>query len=358
MNPAALIPAPDPLQVPWGWFQFLLLLTFFLHMIAMNIMIGCGVICFVKQLVNPAKNHLLCRDISGKITYAVAFTVNLGVAPFLFLQVLYGQFVYTSSIIMGACWLSVIFFLTAAYALAYLHKFRFDAWQLGPRRWLLGTSLACLLLIGFFFTNNMTLMLTPATWPQYFRHPGGFFLNLAEPTLVARYLHSMTAAVATGGLFLALLAHFKKQLPDDERRARIKNGLQWFTYATMVQIAIGIVFFLSLPKPVLRIFLGGNWLATLLFSGSLIGSFYSIKFGVRERLWPATAALAVTILLMVLVRDLARHAYLAPYFHLADLPVALQYSPLATFLLILVIGLGIVAYMLRLGWLSTKEVQS
>lgn len=358
MNPATLIPAPDSLQVPWGWFQILLLLTFFLHIVVMNIMIGCGIISFVKLLASPEKNHAFCREVSEKLTYAIAFTVNFGVAPLLFLQVLYGQFIYTSSILMGACWLSVIFLLIAAYSLAYLHKFQFDAWGAKQRRWFLGTSLACMLLIGFFFTNNMTLMLTPATWPQYFRHPGGLFLNLGEPTLTPRYLHFMVAAVATGGLFFALLAHFQKSLPEAERAARIKNGLTWFTYATMVQIAIGIVFFLSLPRPVMRIFAGGNWLATLLLLGALAGSFYSIKFGVRERLWPATAALIVTILLMLLVRDLVRHAYLAPYFHPADLPVTPQYSPMLVFFLILVIGLASVFSMLRLAWQSAKEVQS
>lgn len=357
MDPATLVPTPDPLQVPWGWFQFLLLLTFSLHLVAMNIMIGCGIISFIKQLANPTGNHALCQEISGKLTYAVALTVNFGVAPLLFLQVLYGHFIYTSSIIMGACWLSIIFFLIAAYSLAYFHKFRFDTWAIGPRRWLLGLSLICLLLIGFFFTNNLTLMQNPAAWPAYFRHPGGFFLNLAEPTLMARYLHFLLASVATGGLALALLAHFQERLPAEERQARIKNGLAWFTYATMVEIAIGIVFLLSLPKPVLHQFIGGNWPATLLFAGALTGSFYCIKFGAQERLWPATTAMAVTILLMILVRDLARHAYLAPYSHPADLPVAPQYSPMLSFFLILIIGLVIIAYMLRLAWLSRKGVQ-
>lgn len=357
MDPANLIPAPDPLQVPWGWFQFLLLLTFFLHIVVMNIMIGCGVISLVKQLVNPEKNLPLCRELGTRITYAVAFTVNFGVAPLLFLQVLYGHFIYTSSILMGAYWLSVVFLLIAAYGLAYLHKFQFDHWSVTSRRWLLGGSLATMLLIGFFFTNNLTLMQTPATWPQYFRHPGGFFLNLGEPTLMARYLHFVVASVATGGLFLAISAHFQKSLPATERAGRIKNGLTWFTYATMVEIAIGIVFLFSLPKTVLHLFVGGNWLATLLFAGSLGGSFFCIKFGAQERLWPATAAMTLTILLMILVRDLARHAYLAPWFHPADLPVAPQYSPMLLFFLVLVAGLGIIASMLRLAWRSTKEVQ-
>ncbi len=357
MNPAALIPLPDPLQVPWGWFQFLLLLTFFLHLVVMNIMIGCAFIALVKELLAPAGRSDLCREVSRQLTYAIAFTVNFGVAPFLFLQVLYGQFIYTSSIIMGAYWLAVVFCLIAAYSLAYLYRFQFDAWE-GGRRWFLGLSLAIMLLIGFFFTNNMTLMQSPERWAAYFNHLGGFFLNFGEPTLLIRYLHFMVAAVAGGGLFLAGLAHFQNRLPDEDRRARIKNGLLWFTYATVVEVAVGILFLFSLPRPVREIFIGGDWLATLLFLGSLVGAFYCLLYGIRQKLWPAVGALLLTILLMVLVRDLARQAYLAPYFHPSQLPLAPQYSPMLLFFLILIVGLGIIAVMLRLAWQSTKEEQA
>ena len=53
MDPARLIPAPDPLPVPWGWFQVLLLLTFVLHLLFMNTMLGTGIIALVSHLKNP-----------------------------------------------------------------------------------------------------------------------------------------------------------------------------------------------------------------------------------------------------------------------------------------------------------------
>ncbi len=34
------IPTADSIPVAWGWFQFLLLLTFPLHLLAMNAMVG------------------------------------------------------------------------------------------------------------------------------------------------------------------------------------------------------------------------------------------------------------------------------------------------------------------------------
>ena len=52
MNPAALIPTPDVLPVPWGWFQVLLLLTLFLHILLMNVMLGTAVIALVNLAIS------------------------------------------------------------------------------------------------------------------------------------------------------------------------------------------------------------------------------------------------------------------------------------------------------------------
>ncbi|MBU4230715.1 MAG: hypothetical protein KKG88_10490, partial [Proteobacteria bacterium] len=182
-------------------------------------------------------------------------------------------------------------------------------------------------------------------------------LNLADPTLLARYLHFVVASVAMGGLFLAILALFqqKKGVPGAEKRLR--GGMQWFTYATMVEIGTGIPFLFSLPKNVHQLFVGGAPLHTALFTASLVTAFFALYYGAKERVWPATAAMGTTILLMVLVRDLARQAYLAPYFHPADLQVVPQWSPLVLFLAILVIGVAVVVYMLKLAARVPREVR-
>ena len=40
MDPALLVPHPEAIPVPYGWFQALLLLTFVLHLLVMNTMLG------------------------------------------------------------------------------------------------------------------------------------------------------------------------------------------------------------------------------------------------------------------------------------------------------------------------------
>ena len=62
-----------------------------------------------------------------------------------------------------------------------------------------------------------------------------------------------------------------------------------------------------------------------------------------------------TVSIMVLIRDLVRAAYLAPFFSVTDLKVAPQYSPMIMFLVSFAVGLVIVAYMLKLAAAAGKE---
>ena len=100
MNPGTLIPAPDAIPVPWGWFYALLMLTFLLHILVMNAMLGGGIITLISTLRSGKQDNLVAREFSYKWPYTIAFAVNMGVAPLLFVQVLYGQFYYTSSILI------------------------------------------------------------------------------------------------------------------------------------------------------------------------------------------------------------------------------------------------------------------
>ena len=356
MDPAQLIPTPDTIPAPWGFFELLLILTFFAHLVFMNAMLGSAMIALVREMRAQPPDPPPCQDIASKLPYTIALAVNFGVAPLLFLQVLYGQFIYTSSILMGAYWLSIIGLLILAYYSAYIYKMAADLPATARKR-ALGVSLLLLLTIAFLFVNNITLMQTPRIWSVYFHRPDGTFLNLADPTLFARYLHFVVASVAVGGLFLAILAFFQQKTGAPGAEKRLSAGMKWFTYATVVEIGAGIPFLFSLPKNVHQLFVGGAPLHTTLFLAALVAACCSLYYGAKERVWPATAAMAATVLFMVLVRDLARQAYLAPYFHPADLRVVPQWSPMFLFLAILVIGVAVVIYMLRLAAQVPEEVR-
>ena len=358
MDPSLLIPVPDAIPVHWGWLNFFFILTFVLHLLFMNAMLGCGIIALVRSLRGRPQDLFIAKEISLKLPYTIAFTVNIGVAPFLFMQVLYGNFIYTSSVLMGWYWLSVIGIIIIAYYSAYLFDFKFDV--LGPFRTVsIAICVILMLLVAFLFTNNMTLMLTPEKWVQYFSNARGTILNLSEPILIPRYLHFVCASIAVGGLFLAIIGKIKlktnKGIENHDFEEMISSGMKWFSYATLLQIIIGLWFAASLPEDILFLFLGGSTIATLLAICALIGAGMAIFFGFKRQVWLSTGSVVFTIVGMVLMRAMVRSAYLKPYFVLSDLKIEPQYSPMVIFIVTLVAGIGLVGYMLKLATKRKKE---
>lgn len=346
MDFRTLIPSPDVLQVHWGWFQGLLSVTFVLHLVLMNLMLGGVLICYVNQLRGATSE--LDRFVVGKLPFCIAFTVNFGVAPLLFLQVLYGQFIYSSSILMAWPWLSVILLLLVGYYGVYVYGLQWQRLGRG-RGFVSGMVAVCFLLIAFIFVNNMTLVLGPETWPRYFDEPRGLLLNLAEPSLLPRYLHFVLSSTAVAGLGLALYADWQLRRGQEEKRAMRRVGLHWFIASTFAQIGVGLWFFKALPEHV-RVFSGSGpaLLFSLFLSLSILCTLVSLVLALGRRVRAAGLATLLTIVFMVVVREVVRVQYLAPSFSVAELPVAPQYSPLLVFLLFFCGGIGLVWYMVRL----------
>jgi len=338
-----LIPTPDALSVPAGWFDFFLMSTFMIHILLMNIMVGGSIIAFYNSLRPTSGGLELEKDISKKLTFVISLAINFGVAPLLFLQILYGNFIYVSSQLMAVFWLSVIILLLIAYYSVYYYKFNFEHLN-GCRSYFIGAAAVIFLCIAFFFSSNMTLMLKPSAWTAYFSNPGGTILNLSDPTLLPRFLHFMTASVAIGGLFFAIVGTLKKDHPEN-----IAQGMNWFLYATLAQIAVGFWFQMSLPNEIIELFMGGSRTHTILFLISLGLVILTIFFAIYRNIRASGVSVLGLIFLMVMMRDMVRTAYLKPFFSLSDLQAGSQYSPMIAFLIALVISIGIIVYVIRLA---------
>ncbi len=343
------IPSADTIPAAWGWFQFLLLLTFPLHLLAMNAMVGGLAIGVAQQFRGGPTRIRLAHRIAVALPLVIAFTVNFGVAPLLFLQVLYGQFVYTSSILMGLFWISVIPILIIAYYGAYLYDFKFKGlgWS---GRWLALAVLLLLCFIGYFFSNNMLLMTLPERFAEYFQHRGGTMLVSGQHEFLPRYFHMMTGALAVGGLFVALLGRFGARQDDALAEHAAAVGLRTFSYVTLINAGIGVWHLVSLPKQQMLLFMGGDLGATTVFVCALALVIGVLASSFRKKLVPTLAGTVVLVYLMSFMRSWLRTDLLAEYFNLSQLQVVPQYSSMALFLVCLVGGLVCV------GWLIAKTV--
>ncbi len=354
-----LLPSPDvlPLPAPVPLLHFLLLLTFFLHLLLMNCLLG-GVLLTVWSRLRsrtPVDEHARLANQLGKLLPSlVAGTVTLGVAPLLFVQVLFGQFFFSSSVIMGWPWFAVIPILLLAYYGIYMQSFageKLGAWCLP----LLVLTALLLAAVAFIYSNNTSLMLRPDRWPAlYFANPRGTNWNTGEPMLVPRYLHMVLGATAVAGLFVAWLGRWKERSDPAQGAFLRRHGLTVFTWLTAVNIIAGLWFFLTLSQPVRKLMMGGSPVATLLFGLGvllavvLLGLVPRAKFTAGAGpLNQVTVLALLTLVSMILLRDQVRAGYLAGIYVPETFPLQPQYFNMTLFALLLAGGTVTVVWMLR-----------
>ena len=349
MEPTALIPVPDSIPAPAWLFLVLEVLLFTLHLLLINVILGGSLIILLARLKGPEEplEHRLHSAMAAKIPTTFALGVNLGVAPLLFLQVVYGHLFYASSVLMAVYWILVIPFLILAYYGAYIHIRKYAS-AATLSRVAIGTTAVLVLYIGFMFVNNMTLMLQPEKWSVYFDERGGTILNLSDPTLIPRYLHFVAASVAIAGLFAALVWSMRQEKYGPRAEAKIRSGLQIFGGATIVQVVVGLWFLLAIPREFLLQFMGGDRFATIVFMVGFLSGIGTIATAFANKLRPTLSMLILTILAMVITRHNLRSMYLEGKFDPASLQLAPQYSVMILFFAVLIIGLIAVGYMLKL----------
>ena len=341
-----LIPSPDTISVAWGWFQGLLMLVFPLHLLLMNAMLGSTAIALYARIKGGETDIRLSHELAKVLPFLVAFAINLGVAALLFIQVLYGHFLYTSSVLMAVFWLGVPLFLIIAYYAIYLYDFRFASLGRGGTL-LMVLALAIFLTIAFFFTNNMTLMLEPGQWSAYFRNPGGTILNADSSVIWPRYLHLIIGGLAVGGLFVAVFGRFKGQRDPQLGARALELGMNLFTILTFAQIVIGFWFLASLSRPVMLLFMGGDMTATALLAIGLLLAVAALATGIRRNIILSASLTVPLVFVMTFLRDAVRSGYLKPFFTPDMLRVVPQYTPLLMFILTLIGGIATIIWMLR-----------
>jgi hypothetical protein len=344
----SIIPTADTIPVHWLWFEVLLIVTFFIHMILMNFILGGSLLTVWDMLRGKLE-----KKASGSIPTLIALTVNFGVPPLLFVQVMYGHLFYSSSVMVAVPWILVIPILILAYYGAYLFVRKWDIAPGWSKAGLVVTSLF-LLYVAFVFVNNNTLAITPGRWNLFTEKPGGWNLNLGEPTLWPRYLHFVLAALAIGGLGRAI-AYRYSSMEEGEKTIQIKRNLKIFGWITLLQLGIGTWFWLTMPDPVWKSFMGGSLFATVMMVAGWLIALLILHSAFTGRFTSAMILGGMQVLIMVIIRDLARATYLDGIFRPADLENVKEFSPLVAFLIVFVIGLVALYYMIRLIFKSKTQ---
>jgi hypothetical protein len=350
------IPAldPTPLPAPVWLFQALLLVTFFVHILFLNVTLGGAVIGTVHGL--SAKNaeapgRRLGRLLVSLLPASVSFTVTTGVAPLLFIQLLYGQVFYAATVLVGWLWLAIVPLIVVGYYAVYLYKFEVGA-PGGKTLWL-GVAGVCFVVVALIQVLVNVLQLTPPRWETVATAVGAV---MQDPTILPRYLHFLLGSLAVAGIFLAAVATERSaRTPDPFFDWLARRGALWALVATALQMIDGFWFLFSLPRDLLIALVGGQAMPTIHFAVGMMLAFLALILlsGLREperqrKLVRFTAGvLCATLFAMIGLRDVVRALYLGTLVRLRELPHAKQADVTTLFFVVFVLGLATVAWMVR-----------
>ncbi len=359
MNPD-LIPALDAAGMPGPpWlFHVLLVFTFFLHMLFMNLTLGGTLLAAFAHFSSGGRRDDPRGILAGRLmavnNYGISLTITTGVAPLLFIQVLYQQYFYTATILIAPVWLGFLLLLTLGYYSAYLYKFRgAPARGQGGGLWLV-ISAVMFLAIAMVHVAVSLLHAQPDKWADF---ASGAACVLSDPTYVPRLLHFVLAGIAFSALVICWwsVRQANAGVDVENNTAVAKYAWKWALWTTVFQVVDGFVLLLLLPRPVLIGFMQGGaatmiplTLAILIGVGLLV-MLAKVANPVESMgtVSGTLGAMVLAIAVMSITRHQVRVIYLEPATRLFEAEVVPQWLNFGLWVVILVLGLATVAYMVK-----------
>jgi hypothetical protein len=326
--------AYDFIPAPLWILTTLHLVTLTLHFVAMNLLAGgAAVLAFLWARGRSGEKAV------GRYTRALpsimAATITFGVAPLLFVQLVYPRQIYGASITSGWFWFGIIPAVTLAYYLVYAAS---TAKAESRRvRWYLLGALAVFFYVSFVYSSVFSMgEVPPAIAALYGTSQAGLVLNPHVGTYLARWGHMLLGALTLAGFFLGVLAG------DEEKTFRTAKRI--FLWAMVGASVLGLVYLVTLGK-VFGPFLhsAGLWAVVL----GILLSLGALHFFFTRRFWISGTMVFVSVLAMVFARHEVRLLRLAGSFDPASVPVHPQWGVFALFLLFFVVALALLFYMAR-----------
>lgn len=347
-----LVPTYDLLGSPSPFWlvQLLMALTLALHWAFLGATVGGTVVVLLNAL---RKQSEASRALTPFLPFFLSMAMTLGVAPLLFVQVLYGQFFYTSNILLGYWWLGLLVLVIANFYLFWWAWHRLE--QGKGLSWLVpAVVLVVFVKSALILSSNATLTQSPDAWAAVWAK-GMNRLYAGAPSLVPRLLFALSGLVASGGLVVAILSRAGLLYQGDAAAKGQATGLSIALPALVVQLVSGIALLIFLPGVQRSAVLAGGfeavfgYLAILAFLGAAALTWLARGADALGKVVLPGLAYFVALFMAAFARDTARRAAIAPHFKLSTVPVHPEWLNLGLFLVIFVAGLGVIAYLIKLA---------
>ena len=176
-----------PFGFPWPTALYLTLYvaTLTLHMLLMHYVLAGSAWVAASSLFtgfksSPTRPSKIIKLLQDWLPFALGGAITAGVAPLLFVQILYQREFYTANLLLFHRWMSILPVLIVAFYLLYLQK---SKWleqrhpQLRPIVWL--AIVSCFGFVGYSWTENHLLSLqSQDVWTDFFADREVFFSTI------------------------------------------------------------------------------------------------------------------------------------------------------------------------------------
>lgn len=337
------LPSYEFLSAPLWLISTLHVITLTLHFIAMNFVVG-GLIAILFGGFKDKWNNEVVQKFVKLFPNAMAATVSFGVAPLLFVQLVYHRQVYAASIVSGWFWLLIIPAVIFAYLFLYGASFKLNKTPQKTGSKLIWALLA-VLYVSFVYSSVFSLTERPDLYMSlYASNQSGWVLNPDVTSYIFRWLHMILGAVTVGGFFVGLIGRNNDQA--------FAVGKQFFLWGMVAASAFGIVYLLTLVdimKPFMRS--PGIWILTL----AILLAFGSLHFFFKKKMMISGLMVFLSLIGMVITRHIVRLLYLNGHLDPSTIPIKPQWGIFIVFLIFFVIALALIYWMLKIFFTSKEQ---
>lgn len=344
-------------------------LTFAMHIFFVQLMLGGSVATlYGAYSTNPYWRRLGATMLEiAKVSVSVAIVI--GVAPLLFVQVVYDPHWYTSNVLSADWVIGFIILLILAYWAMYYFYFQNskqkDKTQQPKSRWSMILSLGLMLLVGFIMHTLTYQILHPELWKEWYMQNGqldysGSSLHGYNPW---RFAFFISMAFPVAGAMMVTYRRFKSVREDADMPYLnwvAEVGKKWMLMGSVASTVLYIAWMMTLPET------AGDF-ATSFWGiiGGVAIVFYAVwslvrlKGEARVCSYMALPMGLVVGLVIAISREVLRYDILNGFFNydFFDYKIVMDwYSTGLFFLTFAIVGGSVLAYFLTIAWKTGQTV--
>jgi hypothetical protein len=341
----------DPAGVPFYpfVFQFLMVLTFALHIIFVNFALGGSAIAIWGKFNGNPHALRLSKALARATTTNISIAITFGVAPLLFVQVIYDPFWYTANT-MSAWWtLGFLALVTMAFIFTYVGYLTGKSNEKGGNIFWIIMALVSILLAALTMHGLSEEQLHPDKWKEWLTQTGTLKTSgdALYAILIPRLTHFIVPSFAITGIYLMLYSWLFRERKDfsTEYLDYVLNlGVKIAFYATIFQVAAGFWWLLSLPSH-LNFIVNHAFLFGAFLGMALLVMLAMAQADPKKYIFPSAILGFVTVFFMSYARETLRMAYFKGVnYTIFDYRVAVDWGSAILFFGTFIMGIIVVAF--------------